>query len=398
MSFIKSIKNAFGGSDEEYDVFGQPTTFVNPFSKDKNLTEKELKEDEVQVDRTEEYAIDAEYADKAARLMNEHTNAVLDMIKGGWRKEREDLLKQVEEAHKIVEEHKEKAQAAEAARRQANTRANELTSKVAELEAEQEKISVEKMSLESRIKAMEVKGEGADELQAKIDELNETVADLQRQVEEKDAEIERRDNMPLPADDGPTIDELKQQIEQRDELIENLRNNNSELEERLNNAAEELKAAEELQETIKHVEEFKDKKNSEISSLRQQIIDLQKRASEFDELRKKHIVLTDENEALRKNIDQLEQTARQNAEVQNRRSIETGNLIDGLKQQLASVNAVAEDYKRKYNSLSVDGNEKAASFAKITAERDDAKAELKRTQVNLQRKQHEAQAMTDALA
>ena len=139
-------------------------------------------------------------------------------------------------------------------------------------------------------------------------------------------------------------------------------------------------------------------RNSEISSLRQQIIDLQKRASEFDELRKKHIVLTDENEALRKNIDQLEQTARQNAEVQNRRSIETGNLIDGLKQQLASVNAVAEDYKRKYNSLSVDGNEKAASFAKITAERDDAKAELKRTQVNLQRKQHEAQAMTDALA
>ena len=46
----------------------------------------------------------------------------------------------------------------------------------------------------------------------------------------------------------------------------------------------------------------------------------------------------------------------------------------------------------------MDGNERAANFAKITAERDDVKAELKRTQVTLQKKQHEAQAMIDALA
>ena len=109
-------------------------------------------------------------------------------------------------------------------------------------------------------------------------------------------------------------------------------------------------------------------------------------------------MLKEENDGLQKTIEQLEQTAKQNAEVQNRRSIETGNLIDGLKQQLSTVTAMAEDYKRKYNSLSVDGNEKAANFAKITAERDDAKAELKRTQVTLQKKQHEAQAMSDAIA
>ena len=400
MSFWKSVKNALGSDNDDYDVFGQPTTFVNPFSKDKNVAEREQALDDAQfvVDEHEEYAIDAEFTDRAARLMNDHTLAVIDMIKGAWKNEKEELLKAVEDANKEVEEIKEKMQANEANRRQAQNRANDLSTKLAELETEHEKLDIEKKSLESRIKAMEVRSENADELNGQVEELNSTIDDLKQQLAEKEAEIERRDNMPLPADDGPTIDELKQQIEQRDELIENLRNNNSELEERLNNAAEELKAAEELQETIKQVEEFKDKKNSEISSLRQQIIDLQKRASEFDELRKKHIVLTDENEALRKNIDQLEQTARQNAEVQNRRSIETGNLIDGLKQQLASVNAVAEDYKRKYNSLSVDGNEKAASFAKITAERDDAKAELKRTQVNLQRKQHEAQAMTDALA
>ena len=45
----------------------------------------------------------------------------------------------------------------------------------------------------------------------------------------------------------------------------------------------------------------------------------------------------------------------------------------------------------------MDGNEKAANFAKITAERDDAKAELNRVKVTLQKKQHEAQAMMDAL-
>ncbi len=398
MSFIKSIKNAFGASDEEYDVFGQPTTFVNPFSKDKNVAEKEIEHDEVKVDRTEEFAIDAEYADKAARLMNEHTNAVLDMIKGGWKKEREDLLKQVEEAHKLVEEHKEKAQAAEAGRRQAITRTNELATKVTELETEHEKLGVEKMSLESRIKAMEVKGEGADELKAQVDELNETIDGLKRQVEEKDAEIERLANMPMPADDGPTVEQLTQQVEQRDELIERLRSNVADMEDQLRTAAEDLKAAEELQKTVEEVESFKDKKNSEIASLRQQIIDLQHRCSEYDETRKANVVLLDEKESMQKTIDQLEETAKQNAEVQNRRSIETGNLIDGLKQQLASVSAVAEDFKRKYNSLSLDGNEKAANFAKITAERDDARAELKRTQVTLQKKQHEAQAMNDAIA
>ena len=401
MSFIKSIKNALGGSsDEEYDVFGQPTTFVNPFSKDKNVHDQERVNDDVpiELDKHEEYAIDAEFADKAARLMNEHTQAVIAMLKGNWKKEREELMQKVEDANKMVEENKDKMQANEANRRQAHNRANELSAKVDELEAAYEKLDIEKKSLESRIKAMDVqRGEAADELTAQIDQLNATIEELHKQVADRDAEIERRDNMPLPADDGPTIDQLKQQVEQRDELIERLRANITEFEEKLEAAAEDLKAAEELQKTIEQVEEFKDKKNSEIASLRQQIIDLQKRASEFDELRKAHIVLKDENESLRKSIDQLEQTAKQNSEVQNRRSIETGNIIDGLKQQLASANAMAEDFKRKYNSLSVDGNERAANFAKITAERDDVKAELKRMQVTLQKKQHEAQAMSDAI-
>lgn len=400
MSFIKSIKNAFGGSDsDDYDVYGQPTTFVNPFSKDKNVPdhEKTMEELQITVDKDDEYAIDAEFADKAARLMNEHTQAVIDMIKSSWKKEREELMKVVEDAKKMVEEGKEKMQANEANRRQAQNRANDLSAKIAELETDYEKLELEKKSLESRLKAMEVKGDDSDVLNEQIDQLNNTIEDLKKQIEERDAEIERRENMPLPAD-GPSVEQLNQQIAQRDELIERLKENVSEMEDRLNAAAEELKAAEELQKTVEQVEEFKDKKNSEISSLRQQIIDLQKRASEFDELRKAHIVLKGENEGLQKTIDQLEQTAKQNAEVQNRRSIETGNLIDGLKQQLASMTAVAEDFKRKYNSLSVDGNEKAANFAKITAERDDVRAELKRTQVTLQKKQHENQAMVDAIA
>lgn len=400
MSFFKSIKSAFGSDSDDYDVYGQPTTFVNPFSKDKSVAEHDReKEDEVhiEVDKKEEYAIDAEYADKAAKLMNEHTQAVIDMLKGNWKKEREELMVMVEEAKKSIEENKEKMQANEANRRQAQTRANDLAAKVAELEAEHEKLDIEKKSLESRLKAMEVRTEGAEDLNKKVEELSATIENLEHQVAERDAEIERRDSMPMPADDGPTIDELNQQIEQRDELIQRLKANIDEMQEKLDAANEDLKAADELQKTIEQVEEFKDKKNSEISSLRQQIIDLQKRASEYDELRKAHIVLKNENDGLQKTIEQLEATAKQNAEVQNRRSIETGNTIDSLKSQLASANAMAEDFKRKYNSLSVDGNERAANFAKITAERDDVKAELKRTQVTLQKKQHEAQAMIDAL-
>lgn len=398
MSFFKSIKNAFGGSDgDDYDVYGQPTTFVNPFSKDKNVPDHEHAKDEVniEVDEHEEYAIDAEFADKAARLMNEHTQAVIDMLKGNWKKEREELMAMAEDAKKVVEESKEKVQVAEAKSRQAQSRANDLSAKLAELESNFESLDLEKKSLESRIKAMEARGDDSAELNNKVQEMSSTIEDLEKQLAERDAEIERRDSIPLPANDGPSVEELTQQVEQRDELIENLRTKSTDLEERLNAASEELKAAEGM---VRQVEEFKDKKNSEIASLRQQVIDLQRRSSEFDEMRKAHIVLKEENEGLQKNIEQLEQAAKQNAEVQNRRSIETGNLIDGLKQQLATVTAMADDYKRKYNSLSVDGNEKAANFAKITAERDDAKAELKRTQVTLQKKQHEAQAMADAIA
>ena len=247
MSFFKSIKSAFGGSDEEYDVFGQTTTFVNPFSKDKNAVDKERVLDEVQieVDKQEEYTIDAEFADKAVRLMNEHTAAVIDMLKGSWKKEREDLLKKVEQADKLVEETKEKMQVNEANRRQAQNRATDLTNKILELESQLEKTDIDKKSLESRLKAMEVKGENSEELNAKIEELNATIEDLKKQVEERDAEIERRDNMPMPATDGPTVEQLQQQVEQRDELIERLRGNVSELEERLAAAAEELKNAEE---------------------------------------------------------------------------------------------------------------------------------------------------------
>lgn len=402
MSFIKSIKNAFGGSDsDEYDVFGQPTSFVNPFSKDKNVRdnehEKEKEDVQIIVNQQEEYAIDAEFADKAARLMNEHTQAVIDMLKGNWKKEREELLKTVEDAKKIVDENKEKLQAGEANRRQAVTRANEMSAKIAELEADYEKLDIEKKSLESRLKAMEVRGDNTDDLNQKIEELNKEIEELSQKLQDSEAEIERRDKLEAEYQ-GPTVEQLNEQLEQREQTIEQLRETIAEKEEQLNAAAEDIKAAEELQKTIDQVEEFQEKQNAKMAAMKQQIADFQQLATEFDETRKANIVLKEEKEELQRTIEQLEATAKQNADVQNRRSIETGNIIDGLKQQLATANATAEDFKRRFNSLSADGNEKQANFARITAERDDAKAELKRTLVTLSKKQHEAQAMNDAIA
>ena len=402
MSFFKSIKSAFGGSDnEDYDVFGQPTTFVNPFSKDKNVPnhdQDKAEVEEITLDKQEEYALDAEFADRAARLMNEHTQAVTEAIKQAWQKEREDLLALVEESKKNVQELKEKMQAGEAAKKQSQTHTKELTDKIAELEAERDKLNVDAKSLENRIKAMEVKGEGMNELNERVEQMTATIEHLQAQLADRDAQIERWEQKAAAAEEGPSVEELQQQIEMRDKEVEELKANVADLDQKLEAANEDIKAAEELQKAIDEVQEFKDKKNAEIADLKQQVSGMAALQSDFDQMRKSHIVLQDENETLKKTIEQLEQTAKQNADVQNRRSIETGNLIDGLKQQLASVSAVAEDFKRKYNSLSLDGNEKAANFAKITAERDDAKAEIKRMQVTLQKKQHEAQAMIDALA
>ena len=401
MSFFRSIKSAFGGSDnEEYDVFGQPTTFVNPFSKDKNVPNHDQEPADhakVKLDQHEEYAIDAEYADKAVRLMNEHTQLVTEAIKRAWAKEREQLLADNEEAKKVVQDYKDKMLANEAGKKQVQARTQELNDKIAELEAERDSLNVDKKGLENRIRLMESQTEGLAELNKQVEEMTATIEQLRQQVDEKTAEIERRDRIAAELEEGPSVEALQQEIEQRDKNIENLNADVADLEGRLNAANEELKAAEELQKKFEEVQEFMEKKNAEVATLRQQVADMKQLESDFDEMRKANIVLTDENEGYKKTIEQLEQTARQNSDVQNRRSIETGNLIDGLKQQLATVSAMAEDYKRKYNSLSVDGNEKAANFAKISAERDDARAELKRIQVTMQKKQHEAQAMIDAI-
>lgn len=402
MSFFKSIKSAFGGSDnEEYDVFGQPTSFVNPFSKDKNVPNHDQdngnNDAKMELDKHEEYAVDAEFTDRVARLMNEHTQVVTEMIKKAWKKEHDELLAAAEEAKKTVQECKEKMQANEVSKKQVQAQTKDLADKIAELEAERDSLNVDKKSLENRIRMMESQEEGAEALSKKIDEQEETINDLRDQLADREAEIARRDEIAAAQQEGPSVEDLQQELNQRDETIGELRANVAELESKLNVANDELKDAEELQKTFDEVQDFLEKKNTEIAALRQQVANMKQLESDYDEMRKTNIVLKDENEGYQKTIEQLEQTARQTAEVQNRRSIETGNLIDGLKQQLASVSAVAEDFKRKYNSLSVDGNEKAANFARISAERDDAKAELQRTKVTLQKKQHEAQAMKDAM-
>ena len=102
MSFFKSIKSAFGGSDnEEYDVFGQPTSFVNPFSKDKNVPNHDQdngnNDAKMELDKHEEYAVDAEFTDRVARLMNEHTQVVTEMIKKAWKKEHADMCGQLQQ-------------------------------------------------------------------------------------------------------------------------------------------------------------------------------------------------------------------------------------------------------------------------------------------------------------
>ena len=391
MSLIDLIKSACGGSDDkEYDVFGQPTTFVNPFAKDKIVAEHEAgkaqDEMQIEVDKQEGYAIDAEFADKAARLMDEHTQAVIDMIKGSWKTEREELLKQVEDAKKAVEEVKEQMQTNEANRRQAQSRANDMSARISEVEAEREKFEIENKSLQSRLKAMEVKG-GVDNLNAELDKVK-------KELEEKTAEVERLIAAANEAAEGPSVEDLTKQIQQRDELIEQMRVNNSELQEQLTACEEELKGAEELQSALEEVEQFKEKKNAEIASLREQVAEYKTRDTEFDQMRKDCIVMKDDNDRLNREIEELKATA----EVQYRRSVEAGNTIDALKQQLAQAKANADDINNKFNALNADGNEKQANFAKIVAERDDAKAELKRAKVLQERLQHEAQAMKDAIA
>jgi len=394
MSFFNSIKRAFGVSDDNdtFDYEMSRNSYVNPFRKENNSSSAQGKDHQDQ-QPNEDYAIDAEFADRAAQLMNQHAVAVAKKIEQQWLQEKERLLKQVKQAQEQVAAANEKMKAHDAQRRSAMNKANDLTNKIATMQSEQEQSNIQNKSLQNKIKALEVKGDGTEKMTQEINRLNGVVADLRKQLDQA-RQQPQQDNAKLVKE----MEALKQQNVQKTQQCEELTKQLNDCKEQLDDANANLEAAELLKDKIEEVEVFKEKKNAEIASLRQQITEMQKRTSEYDEMRKKLIVAENESAKQQKAIDELNQMAKQNAEVQNRRNIDTGNQIDDLKQQLNAVAALAEDYKARLNAVYAQGNEATTKVERLTQERDDAKAELKQTQQNLEKAQHEVQAVSDALS
>jgi len=403
MAIIKSIKSALGFSDgDDYDYL-EPThvAYVNPFSKDNNVPEHDKGEEKVTVDQKQEYAIDAEYADKAARLMNEHAQAVMELVQQQWKREKDELLKRVEQADKVVAEAKEKMQANDAQRRTAQTRANDLAKQIATLQSEREQSDVEKKSLANRIKAMEMRNDDAGKTAQDVEKLTRHIEALRKQLSDKDKQLAEKDKLMADAKQAAAnpqeIDQLKAKLQERDALVVKLQDESKAMQEQLDQANEELQMAEEVQKQLEEVKEFKDKKNNEIATLKQQVNDMQRRTSEYDEMRKKLLVMEEENNNLKTEVENLNAQVDKSARTLEQRGIYAGNQIDRLKGELRTATATIEDLRDKYNSLSTTDSQRDDEINKLADELAEARAELKSTQIKLEKKQHELNAATDAL-
>ena len=190
-------------------------------------------------------------------------------------------------------------------RRAAQNRANDLSQRITELEGENEKLELERKSLESHMKVMQVSL------------LNAT-----------------------PAQDGnqPGAEDLRKEIEQRDNAI-------ATLQEQLNEANENLKIAEHIEKRIQEMEQHKQQRDNETRKLRERIAQLENETKNIDSLKAQCQLALEENTRLKKEIDDMMRKTLETNNKHNRRDIELANRINDLKAQLASAAKLSEGYK-----------------------------------------------------
>ena len=371
MDFFSKVKRAFGFPDDDSD-YGEElrtsvhsTPYVNPFRRDNDgLTTQELAQPDNQQPTTDE----AEVADIRAQLQR-----MLAMLRNMQRslQQQENLLH--EPATKAAaqgddNELRQRLQQSETQRRAAQNRANSLSEKIEDLQVKVNTLENDKKGLLNKIRVMQVKAGGdggtdtTDAIEKMMEQHHEDLAEKDQQIAQLKQHLEQaQKQVEAFRVQAEKVEAMEQQLaETREQLMKATNeatmaneqakqhaDRSKELEDELREAKENLEIAAQVQQKLEELQQFKEKKDAEITHLKAQVQQLnhdQDYKPKFEQAEK-------ENAALRKTIEQLNSLAKDTAEKHRRRDIDVANHVDALKAQLASAATVVERHRGEREQL-----------------------------------------------
>ena len=362
-NFFDLVKKAFGFTadgedlDRELDLEASAPAYPNPFGQQSPSQE-----------RSATPTTSHHHSDPASGTTNEQITALQNQI-GQLTTLVKNLSAQKQlpeakaekpapvaatEADTNLDEIKQRLQVSEAQRRAAKNRANDLALKIEELQLKVDTLEVDKKALQNKLKVVQVQtGQVPDD----------TITILS--PEELDAQ-------------QAAMEQLRQQVQQGEQQ-------NALLLQQAEEAQAELRAAQEIGQQLQEAQDLIKRKNQETAALQAQIEELQKQETVVDEQLRAQLILAGEESAkLRKEVEQLELNAKNNAKKQQRRDIETGNHIDELKRQLASAAQIIDRQQSETVAAQTSMQQLSDQVSNLTAERDQLAEQVQRLRGELQ--------------
>ncbi len=264
---------------------------------------------------------------------------------------------------------RERLKDSENQRRALQTRYNTLTERIASLEGDIEHLEVEKKALQNKLKVAQVQSGAvgdssveaqvesiATEYKEKMEVTNALLNEIRSEAARKTQEVEELRQKLDEAQTASTVDakelaELKEQvaalekqtaeqeakiaadakahadaIAEKDALIASMKDEAS-----ASASAKEKEMMAEMEDMLKDVEDFKQKKIDEMEALKQSVAEANKAA---DEAKEQLLLAQNEKTKLTKQVADLNRRMADTVERHNRRDVNVANQIDHLKAKL----------------------------------------------------------------
>lgn len=264
---------------------------------------------------------------------------------------------------------RERLKDSENQRRSLQTRYNTLTERVASLEGDIEHLEVEKKALQNKLKVAQVQSGAvgdssveaqveniATEYKEKMEVTNALLNEIRSEAARKTQEVEELRQKLDEAQTASTVGakelaELKEQVEalekqtaeqeakiaadakahadaiaEKDALIASMKDEAS-----ASASAKEKEMMAEMEDMLKDVEDFKQKKIDEMEALKQSVAEANKAA---DEAKEQLLLAQNEKTKLTKQVADLNRRMADTVERHNRRDVNVANQIDHLKEKL----------------------------------------------------------------
>ena len=264
---------------------------------------------------------------------------------------------------------RERLKDSENQRRALQTRYNTLTERVASLEGDIEHLEVEKKALQNKLKVAQVQSGAvgdssveaqvesiATEYKEKMEVTNALLNEIRSEAARKTQEVEELRQKLDEAQTASTVGakelaELKEQvaalekqtaeqeakiaadakahadaIAEKDALIASMKDETS-----ASASAKEKEMMAEMEDMLKDVEDFKQKKIDEMEALKQSVAEANKAA---DEAKEQLLLVQNEKTKLTKQVADLNRRMADTVERHNRRDVNVANQIDHLKEKL----------------------------------------------------------------